>query len=328
MKKLILVLFLSLQVYCQENFVEFSGQVLNRFADTLTVTVNFKPILWIPLKHDGTFNVRFKIEPGIYRVFNGRSTFELYFDSGHTMEMYLNFHDFPNTRFEGDGKKENTFLINKLINDAKFYKEVANTKNDAEAYSRVIHDKIRKNRSIIKNKSLSERFRMFMDARLREFNWYYENQAETAVTILKLQGKRSPRFSYKNITGEIIKLDNFKGKYVFIDIWATWCAPCREEIPYLEQLIEDYKEKNIVFLSISIDKAKDYIKWESMVIKDNMKGIQLIADNEWKSKFIVDYAIHSIPRFILIDPEGIIIDASAEKPSNQILREVLDNILD
>jgi hypothetical protein len=58
-----------------------------------------------------------------------------------------------------------------------------------------------------------------------------------------------------------------------------------------------------------------------------MQGIQLIADNDWKSGFIVDYAIHGIPRFILIDPEGMIIDASAEKPSDPALAAKLDQLL-
>ena len=327
MNKVILLLLLCFQMYSQDNAVHFSGQILNRFADTLTVTIDFKPILYIPLKDDGTFNVKFKIEPGIYRVFNGKSALELYFDSGHATEMYLDFHDFPNTRFEGDGKKENAFLVNKLIHDGEFYKEMAAAKDDPKAYSRIIHDKIRENERIARNKSLNARFRMFMDARLREFNWYYGNQAETAVTVAKLKGERSPRFSYKNIAGETIKLDDFRGKYVYIDVWATWCGPCREEIPHLEKLMEKYKDKNIAFISISIEKRKDYIKWERMVIKENMKGIQLIADNDWKSGFIVDYAIHGIPRFILIDPKGIIIDASAEKPSDPALAAKLDQLL-
>lgn len=141
------------------------------------------------------------------------------------------------------------------------------------------------------------------------------------------KGKTSPKFvDYKNYNGGTTSLDDLKGQYVYIDVWATWCGPCKKEIPYLKELEEEYRGKNIAFVSISIDKVKDTGKWKKMVADKEMKGVQLIADSDWKSSFVKDYNIMGIPRFILIDTEGKIISASAPRPSNPKLIEIFNQL--
>jgi thiol-disulfide isomerase/thioredoxin len=68
-----------------------------------------------------------------------------------------------------------------------------------------------------------------------------------------LKGTPSPEFNFENHKGGTTKLSDIKGKYVYIDIWATWCAPCRQEIPYLQKIEKKYEDKRIAFVSISID---------------------------------------------------------------------------
>ncbi|MFT3796360.1 TlpA family protein disulfide reductase [Flavobacterium sp.] len=136
-------------------------------------------------------------------------------------------------------------------------------------------------------------------------------------------GSLSPAFDYENHKGGKTALESLKGKYVYIDVWATWCGPCIREIPSLQKLESDYKGKNIEFVSISIDAKKDYEKWKKMVTDRQMGGIQLMADNDWNSQFIVDYAIVAIPRFILIDPDGKIVSADAPRPSDPALVTLL-----
>ncbi len=126
-------------------------------------------------------------------------------------------------------------------------------------------------------------------------------------------GKKAPVFEYQDIEGNLVSLSDFIGKYVYIDIWATWCGPCIGELPYLEKLNKDFKNKNIVFMSVSVDKDKD--AWKKMVIEKEMKGLQLFADKAWESSIAVDYLVHSIPSFILIDKEGNIINPKAKRPS-------------
>lgn len=132
-----------------------------------------------------------------------------------------------------------------------------------------------------------------------------------------VKGKSSPTFDYENFKGGNTKLKDYKGNYVYIDVWATWCAPCIAEIPSLKELKHAYKDKNIAFVSISIDFKEDYAKWRKMVTDKSLGEPQLIADKSFESTFVKDYAIRSIPRFILIDPNGNIVSADAPKPSSE-----------
>jgi thiol-disulfide isomerase/thioredoxin len=129
-------------------------------------------------------------------------------------------------------------------------------------------------------------------------------------------GNVSPKFDYENFNGGKTSLESLKGKYVYIDVWATWCGPCRREIPSLQKVEEQYHGKNIEFVSLSIDAKKDYEKWRKFVEEKKLGGIQLFADSDWTSKFVQDYAIESIPRFILVDPNGNIVSADAPRPSD------------
>lgn len=140
-------------------------------------------------------------------------------------------------------------------------------------------------------------------------------------------GMPSPTFAYSDISGQMISLSDLRGKYVYIDLWATWCNPCLKEIPALKVLQTTYSDAPILFVSLSIDAVKDFQKWQAMVRDKDLKGIQLFADQSWNSKFVTDYMITSIPRFILIDPNGNIIDANAPRPSNPEIRSILDRLI-
>ncbi|MDG2194828.1 MAG: TlpA disulfide reductase family protein [Polaribacter sp.] len=141
------------------------------------------------------------------------------------------------------------------------------------------------------------------------------------------KGNVSPKFvDYENNAGGTTSLDDLKGKYVYVDVWATWCGPCKAEIPFLKNVEKKYHRKNIHFLSLSIDKAKDHDKWKAMIKDKELGGIQLFADNDWNSKFVTDYLIKGIPRFILIDPAGNIVTANAPRPSDKKLIELFDEL--
>lgn len=145
-------------------------------------------------------------------------------------------------------------------------------------------------------------------------------------TIAVEPGKPSPTFNYENQKGGTTSLESLKGKYVYIDVWATWCGPCRQEIPSLEKVEEQFHGKNIEFVSISIDNSKDREKWSNLITEKKMSGIQLLADKETDSKFIKEYNIYEIPRFILIDTNGKIVNAQAPKPSDPKLVELLNSL--
>ncbi|MGO4905138.1 TlpA family protein disulfide reductase [Flavobacterium sp. W20_MBD1_R3] len=138
--------------------------------------------------------------------------------------------------------------------------------------------------------------------------------------------KASPQFDYENQKGGKTSLESLKGKYVYIDVWATWCGPCLKEVPSLKKVEEEYQGKNIQFVSISIDNIKDRKKWSNLVNTKQLGGIQLLADMDFNSEFIKAYEIKEIPRFILIDPDGNIVNSNAPKPSETKLAELFNEL--
>lgn len=135
-------------------------------------------------------------------------------------------------------------------------------------------------------------------------------------------GALSPNFNCTDLSGKKVSLSDFKGKYVYIDIWATWCGPCQREIPHLQKLEEKYHGKDIYFVSISCDNNKK--AWENRV-RAGLKGIQLHFVNG--DTFMNDYMIKGIPRFILLDKEGKIISVDMSRPSDPKTIAKLDELL-
>ncbi|SMO42133.1 Thiol-disulfide isomerase or thioredoxin [Saccharicrinis carchari] len=136
-------------------------------------------------------------------------------------------------------------------------------------------------------------------------------------------GKPSPDFNATDKDGKLYSLKDFLGKYVYIDIWATWCGPCRKEIPALHNLSKQFSDKNINFLSLSVDTDKD--KWLNMINQNKeMAGYQLYLGN--KSQFQKNYRVNSIPRFILLDKKGHIIKKEMTLPSSEQTIQFLNSL--
>ena len=136
-----------------------------------------------------------------------------------------------------------------------------------------------------------------------------------------LTGQRAFNFSYEDKNGKTVKLSDFKGKYVFIDLWATWCGPCIANIPFVNKLEHELKDSNIAFVSISFDKLADKAKWQKFVASNEMGEIQLISNDSFKGEMGTFYGVNSIPRFILVDPNGNLISAKCRQPMNKPFRE-------
>lgn len=142
-----------------------------------------------------------------------------------------------------------------------------------------------------------------------------------------LKGAPALDFEMKDSSGKVFKLSDFKGKAVYIDVWATWCAPCIKETPHFKALVEKYKGDNrIEFISVSVDSDKN--AWNKMISKDSHEWKQLIVDNNLKSDLCVQYGIDMIPRFLLFDKEGRVVNATAPHPSDsEFIIEEINNIL-
>jgi len=155
----------------------------------------------------------------------------------------------------------------------------------------------------------------------------YEQVYQSFIGDTAYVGKSSYNFSLPDTSGHMVSMRDFKGKVVFIDVWATWCGPCRGEIPFLKQLEEEYKNNSdIVFLGISIDSKESRQKWIRFIQKEKLDGTQLL-DDEGKT-FGKKYGIAAVPRFLLIDRQGKWIEVRCPLPSNTMeLKKYLDAAL-
>lgn len=145
-------------------------------------------------------------------------------------------------------------------------------------------------------------------------------ERKTAVDNMPKEGEPAIDFNYPDTDGNEFSLTSFKGNLVYVDVWATWCGPCKSEIPSLQKLEADYHGKDITFMSVSVDTDKE--AWEKMVADKELGGVQLWADG-W-SKITKDYAIFGIPRFMLFDAEGNVVSTNAPRPSSDEIRELLE----
>jgi len=128
-------------------------------------------------------------------------------------------------------------------------------------------------------------------------------------------------FTFKDINNKDITLTEFKGKYVYIDVWATWCKPCKVEYVFLKELEEHFSNNDeLQIISISTDREHD--KWEKYILSKSIEGIQLYSGSN--SDFVKFYDIGALPRFIFLDKKGRVISPDEIRPSNPKTLEKLE----
>ena len=161
------------------------------------------------------------------------------------------------------------------------------------------------------------------------YNTYVKDAELNEIFVAKLDkwnrskpGKKSPDFKAQDVNGKEWTLADFKGKYIYIDLWATWCNPCKRELPYLKELEKKFEGSQIVFIGLSTDGDKG--KWEQIVQTGTMPGVQLHIGP--RSEFQKAYNIDGIPRFILLDKEGIIINNNMSRPSSEDTYKFLESL--
>ncbi|NQX42039.1 Peroxiredoxin [Pedobacter steynii] len=144
------------------------------------------------------------------------------------------------------------------------------------------------------------------------------------LALLK-PGDAAFKFSYPDKEGKTVTMDDLKGKVVLVDVWATWCGPCKAEIPHLKKLEEEMKGTDVAIVSISVDVAKDKDKWLKMIADDHLGGTQLFASG-W-GDLAQYYKITGIPRFMVFDRQGKIVTVDAPRPSGPELKALLEKTL-
>ncbi|HEY9256775.1 TlpA disulfide reductase family protein [Chitinophaga sp.] len=139
-----------------------------------------------------------------------------------------------------------------------------------------------------------------------------------------LPGSPGLNFALEDHTGKIWHFSDLKGKVVYVDVWTTWCGPCRMEAPLFEKMAADYAGKDIVFLGISADRPKDKATWVEMA--GHKQTLQLYSGE--KTAFMQYYQVPGYPTFLLFDKEGKVVTANAPRPSaEEALKEAINKLL-
>jgi thiol-disulfide isomerase/thioredoxin len=307
--------------------VKFSAKIANKPTDTIYVkSRGFSQMIVADKK--GDFNATFKVTDGMFKLEVDEQYADLYLTNTTDIQVSLDYKDFDNTiSFKGKGAKENTFLAAEMLKqaDQTAFEPMMKAENleiltaEVAKYKETIFAALPKDLDA----GFVAKYKGDVEKGMKGMIDYLSASFE----LKKLTGTPSPTFKYENHKGGVTSLEDLKGKFVYVDVWATWCGPCRQEIPFLQKTEAAYHGKNIEFVSISVDEQKNHDKWSKFVTEKNLGGIQLLADKDWKSDFVQGYKINGIPRFILISPEGKIVNADAPRPSSPELVTLLDSLV-
>jgi peroxiredoxin len=143
-----------------------------------------------------------------------------------------------------------------------------------------------------------------------------ERQAKSLV------GKQAPELSLPDVNGKEVALSSFRGKYVLVDFWASWCRPCRDENPNVVEAYNKFKNKNFTILGVSLDRKKE--DWLQAIKDDQLNWTQVSDLAFWNSKAVSTFNFDGIPFNVLIDPQGKVI---AESLRGEELQAKLSEVL-
>jgi thiol-disulfide isomerase/thioredoxin len=318
-----------------KDFISLEGKIENNKDSTIVIISRTEIIKSIEIKEDGTFKDTLKVEnAGIFTIQTSNANrAPIYLKNGFDLAIKANTENFMESfELEGKGANNSKFILSQLAfsqnigNPSLFFeleKEAFNTKIDAlEFQFDSILNSYKDLDSVLVNMASSQTQQMV--------SYFKQNYA---TKQLMKRGTPSPTFeNYVDYNGGKKSLASFKGKYVYIDLWATWCGPCIQQIPFLKILEKEYHSKNIEFVSISSDEARRSggsweaaeKKWRDFVKAKNLTGVQLWSGQD--ISFHQAYQVTGIPRFILLDKEGKIIDANAPRPSDPALKDLLNSL--
>ncbi|MCK7557779.1 TlpA family protein disulfide reductase [Chitinophaga sedimenti] len=142
-----------------------------------------------------------------------------------------------------------------------------------------------------------------------------------------IEGKQAPDFTQNDVNDKPVKLSDFRGKYILLDFWASWCGPCRQENPFVVKAFNQFKDKNFTVLSVSLDKEGNKAAWLKAIEQDGLSAWTHVSDLKyWDNNVARMYGVRGVPTNYLIDPTGKIIAKNLRGEELQKkLEEVISN---
>jgi len=134
-------------------------------------------------------------------------------------------------------------------------------------------------------------------------------------------GEKAPAFQTKTVDGEMVKFpDDYKGKVVLLDFWATWCGPCRRELPNVVATYQQYHAKGFEVLSVSLDVPGQGPALLQFIRENNMTWRQIYDGGYWNAAVAVKYGVHAIPCPVLVDGDtGVILAEGADAVGHRLV---------
>ena len=133
------------------------------------------------------------------------------------------------------------------------------------------------------------------------------NSVESTIPKTLWVGKTAPEISLPDTEGKTVKLSSFRGKYVLVDFWASWCGPCRRENPNVVQAFNQFKNKNFTILGVSLDRPGQKENWIKAIKEDNLTWTHISDLKFWQSEVVPVYQLSGIPFNVLVDPGGKVV---------------------
>jgi hypothetical protein len=317
-------------VIIKKDYAIFSGTIKNSKENHFMIIgkhINQQ----INLNEDGSFLDTLKIKVITTNAFKINSIqIPIYFKNGYNVQLNADANNYINTiKYIGEGNKENEYLLSQFkygkkagnvgengifsLNETEFSANMKKYKKGLDSINLIYKDIDPALLELTKKQNIKS-----LDLVKNLYNSTKEANKKQKEALKKLaKGIISPTFNnYENTKGELVSLKDFRGNYVYIEIWGTWIKKYTENAKKANKIKHKYINKNIKFITLCADNkassgtiryAKQ--KWKLAVESNKLLGTHLFAGND--REFLKEYQVRFLPRYILIDPKGQIITAKA-----------------